>query len=233
MPFDILETIAQPINDAVEAYAAELVAEATAALDAEIVVLLARIAELEAGGGGGDPPVPVTDVFTATLTADASGDHGYSHRPTVKVTDMADAPYLVVVLDFAGSHGALRYANGLGTIDGSGGAGLGYAPATASYNSAAELGAGVNGQVSSINRIQIRGSGAGREIRARFEAAAGDVTIVSNAAIGKWAGTNSFTTPNRGSTTAVPVELKFAGASGFSISSGATIESDWMPFPVN
>jgi len=63
----------------------------------------------------------------------------------------------------------------------------------------------------------------GLEIRVRFEAGSLATWAIDNAAIGiRNSGPDTLLTP---------VELKFGGVSGFSLSAGATIFSDWLAFP--
>ena len=63
-------------------------------------------------------------------------------------------------------------------------------------------------------------SAGGAEVRVTFEAPASGSTVADHAAIGVFAGTNA-------DTNATPVELKFSGSSGFTITNGAQIVSDW------
>lgn len=171
-----------------------------------------------------------TTVWSATLTADDTSWGGYCIKNIVPVTGMADAAYLVVVVDFGGTSND-RIVTGLGTIPAAGATFAAFQAATNGYNSATELTNGFNGQVHCINRIQIRGSGAGREIRARFEAPSGSTFNADNCSIGEWSGTDTAATPFRGSTTATPVELKFSTASGVSLTAGTSVDSDWAAFP--
>ncbi len=60
------------------------------------------------------------------------------------------------------------------------------------------------------------------QIRVTFTAGTDAALIVSNASIGKGAGTGF------GDCTATPLQLLFSGGSGFSISAGGTITSDWL-----
>lgn len=60
------------------------------------------------------------------------------------------------------------------------------------------------------------------QLRATFTASSSTGLTVAHASIGKWYDTGE---PD---TTATPLELKFSTASGFSISSGASITSDWV-----
>jgi hypothetical protein len=63
---------------------------------------------------------------------------------------------------------------------------------------------------------------AGTQIRVQFGSHSSGVTDIDNASVGIQSSVVA--------TTAVPSELKFSGASGFSISAGATIWSDWLDF---
>jgi hypothetical protein len=79
-----------------------------------------------------------------------------------------------------------------------------------------------NANFSIRNVVAITG-GAQGQIRATFAASSSGALSTSHCSIGIWSGTG----PN---TTATPTELTFGGASGFSISSGASITSDWINF---
>ena len=64
----------------------------------------------------------------------------------------------------------------------------------------------------------------GRFVRVTFLGSAAATYNVDNAAIGRWSsGPDCIATPT---------ELKFNGASGFSIAAGVAAVSDWTPFPV-
>lgn len=65
--------------------------------------------------------------------------------------------------------------------------------------------------------------GALDQIRVTFKSAAAAVLKTDHCAIGIATGTNA-------NTTATPVELKFSGVSGFTISIGASATSDWVNF---
>ncbi|MGE0056242.1 MAG: hypothetical protein AB7S74_18765 [Hyphomicrobium sp.] len=69
-------------------------------------------------------------------------------------------------------------------------------------------------------------SGGGDEVRVRFIASASQGLFVDNASIGVLGGA---TAPN--CTTNPPVELKFGGASGFTVGAGGSIVSDWASLP--
>lgn len=65
------------------------------------------------------------------------------------------------------------------------------------------------------------------QVRVTFEASTIDIFAVNNASIGQWAAHAAPDNGNFGGTTAIPIPLLFGGQSGFSISNGATITSDW------
>lgn len=69
-------------------------------------------------------------------------------------------------------------------------------------------------------------SGGGDEVRVRFVASASQGLFIDNASIGVLGGA---TAPN--CTTSPPVELKFSGASGFTVAAGGTMVSDWAVLP--
>ena len=69
--------------------------------------------------------------------------------------------------------------------------------------------------------------GPGQMVRVTFVASSAATFAADNASIGiLTGGLNSG-----GGTVATPIELKFAAASGFSISAGQTLTSDWLYFP--
>lgn len=66
-------------------------------------------------------------------------------------------------------------------------------------------------------------SNGGNFVRVKFQAAASGANfLTNNCSIGIQSSASA--------TVATPVELKFAGASGFNIAPGATIVSDWLAF---
>lgn len=82
--------------------------------------------------------------------------------------------------------------------------------------------------VSARSAIRIDGKmGAGQMVRVTFLASSAATFATDNCAIGVLTGGLA----SGGATVATPVELKFAGSSGFSISAGASITSDWLQFP--
>ena len=59
-------------------------------------------------------------------------------------------------------------------------------------------------------------------VRVTYQAAAGSALTTNNVAIGVWDGT-----AGKADTLLTPIELKFAGVSGFALGAGARITSDW------
>lgn len=175
------------------------------------------------------PPSSETTVWSATLTANDTSWGGYCIKNIHPTTGIAE-PYLVTVIDF-GAVSNDRIITGLGTIPAAGATFAAFQAATNGYNSSSELTNGFNGQIHCVNRIQIRGSGSGREIRARFEAPSSSTFAADNCSIGIWNGTDTAATPFRGSTTATPVELLFSGVSGVTLLLGTSLDSDWAAFP--
>jgi hypothetical protein len=176
-----------------------------------------------------------TEVFAATLTTNDSGDGAYSMRSVFPVTGMADAAFLVLVVDY-GATSSARTLPGLGTITGAPGVGAttAYQNPFDSYQLAHELPSVIPGTIYNVNSVKVRGTGAAREICARLEASSAAATNIDNVSIGIWNGTTSSASPYQGSTKFTPVELKWGGASGISMSAGTmSAYSDWMVFPDN
>ena len=74
------------------------------------------------------------------------------------------------------------------------------------------------------NAIQITSKmGPGQQVRVTFEASSAADFSADNCSIGILSGALG----SGGATVATPIELKFAGASGFAITAGQTITSDW------
>src|SRR5258705_7785439 len=73
----------------------------------------------------------------------------------------------------------------------------------------------------SIRNVVALTGGAQGQVRATFQASSSQSFHTDHCSIGISTGTNA-------NTTATPIELKFAGASGFNITSGTTITSDWV-----
>ncbi len=63
-------------------------------------------------------------------------------------------------------------------------------------------------------------------VRVTYQAAAGSALTVDNAAVGVWDGVAA-----KADTLLTPIELKFAGVSGFALSAGGRITSDWAAVP--
>lgn len=82
---------------------------------------------------------------------------------------------------------------------------------------------------STRNILPITG-GAADQIRVTFEADSGVGLWVDNAAIGISIMADFNDAQDQGETTAVPTELLFGGVSGFNISAGQSITSDWVNF---
>ena len=75
-------------------------------------------------------------------------------------------------------------------------------------------------------RTQVTPYGDATQIRVTFAAGqSGGGWSTLHCSVGTWAGVNA-------NTNATPVELKFGGASGFTIATGGTITSDWLTFSV-
>lgn len=80
-----------------------------------------------------------------------------------------------------------------------------------------------NNDATSRSRLPATTSLPGRGlVRATFKAAAGSALTVDNASVGVWDGVAA-----KADTLLTPIELKFAGASGFALGAGAKITSDW------
>jgi len=175
-----------------------------------------------------------TTVYSAALNTNSAGWGSYGIRTVVPVTGMADAQFLVVVMDL-GATSDLRLLSGVGTIDGPGDGGMvAYqGPPVSSYDRAFELGGRSDSNIACVNEIQIRGSGATREIRARLEGPSASTFNATTASIGIWDGTTSPLSPHQGSTDFTPAQLKWSGVASISLSSGAQSYSDWVPLPDN
>lgn len=102
-----------------------------------------------------------------------------------------------------------------GSLSSGPGAGTTVWSATLTTDQGAVGGYGIRNLASSL-------SGGGSFIRIRFEAPASGTFNVDNASVGIRSATST--------TTATPSELLFSGVSGFSISNGATLVSDWLAF---
>jgi hypothetical protein len=175
-----------------------------------------------------------TTIYSVASTSDSAGWGGYAMRSVVPVTSMADATHLVVVTDL-GSPSDLRLTTGQGTISGPGsGALVAYTgPPVSQYNHAHEGSAKIDGYSAFVNEIQIRGSGATREVRVRLEAPSASSVIITTASVGIWNGTNDPNSPYLGSTTFTPVQLKWSGVANITLSNGAVAYSDWVVLPDN
>ena len=178
-----------------------------------------------------------TEVFSTTLTTNDGGWAGYTVRNVVPVTGMSDTTFLVAIFDFDDvvSSGN-RYIQGLPTIDGtpSYGSYAGFQGGFFTYDRTYQTSSGLPGFIYGVNSIKVRGTGANREICARFEASTVIRSKFKNASIGIWDGTNTTSSGHQGATRWTPVELKWGGASGVDIAAGTmSAYSDWMPFPDN
>lgn len=201
--------------------------------------MIMRLGRMGAGFGrfgsasaGGVSLGPAETVWEEALTTDFDGYGNYTTRNVVPVTGMADADYLVLIADY-GATSDIRGVNGLGDIPTAGATGHVEQSGANSYNSAAELNqAPFGGIVVTFNKVEIRGSGASRQIRVTIEAPDTGNLDIDNASVGIWAGTDSFAEPHRGDTVDTPIELKCSGASGVTASDGAEVPSDWVSFPV-
>ena len=75
----------------------------------------------------------------------------------------------------------------------------------------------------SRSRTPFLATGAGKGlVRVTFKAASGSALTVDNAAVGVWDGVAA-----KADTLLTPIELLFAGVSGFALGAGAQIISDW------
>lgn len=166
----------------------------------------------------------------ALTTGDLAGYGNYSNRMVVPVTGITET-YLVLIAD-QGAVSAIRYVNGLASIPNAGGVGYTELPSANTYNSAADNPAGgFDGIITCFNALEIRGSGAGRQLRARVQAPAAGSTVIDNASVGVWpASPPVFAPPNICNTASIPIELLWGGVSGIVVANGATAWSDWISF---